>query len=143
MKVVGLGQPAAGDDGVGLAVLNALGDVDAELVPLRDASPLVELLDGTPLLLVDALVGAGEPGSLRWLTAADLGRASLWSTHGLSVPDAIGLAQAIHGPDAADGLEVLAICIEAPTGPCFELSPTVAAAVPQAAEAVRQRLRGT
>ncbi len=138
MKVVGLGQPAAGDDGVGLVVLDALGDIDK--VALRDAMPLVELLDGTPLLLVDALVGAGEPGTLRWLRADELGRASLWSTHGMSVPDAIGLAEALNGPDAALGLEVLAVCIEAPSGPSFELSPPIAAAVPRAVEAVRQRL---
>jgi hydrogenase maturation protease len=141
--VVGLGQPAAGDDGVGIAIIEALRDdppAGVELVALRDATPLVELLDGTPLLLVDAVVGL-PPGSLHRLSAAALASAALWSTHGMSVPDAIGLAEALAGPSAAARLRVLGIGIDPPAGPSFELSEAVRAAVPRAAEAVRTLCR--
>jgi len=142
-RVVGLGQPAAGDDGVGLAVLDALEAEafdDVELVRLRDAAPLVDLLDGQPLLLVDAVVGGGEPGTLRWLGVDALARAPLWSTHGLSVAEAVGLATALHGAQVAAGLRILGVCIDPPSGPAFTLSPAVAAAVPLAAQAVHGHL---
>lgn len=138
--MVGLGQPAAGDDGVGLVVIEALREdppVGATLVALRDAAPLVDLLDGRPVLLVDALVGR-PPGTLWELSVADLRRERPWSTHGLSVPDAIGLAEAIHGPAAAARLQVLGLGIDPPAGPAWGLSPEVAAALPAALAAVRR-----
>jgi len=143
MRVAGLGQAAAGDDGVGLVVLERLRQAPPEgvqLVALRDAVPLIELLDGEPLLLIDALVSDEAPGTLRWLTAAEVGRAPLWSTHGMGLPDALGMAQVLHGDDAGAELAVLAVCIAPPQGVSMGLSPAVAEAVPRAVDEVHHYL---
>ncbi|MCB9678940.1 MAG: hydrogenase maturation protease [Alphaproteobacteria bacterium] len=134
VTVVGLGQPAAGDDGVGCAIVESLHDDlpnGVQLVVLRDAAPLVELLDGRPVVLVDAVVGLA-PGTLHRLTPAQLGQVRLWSTHGMGVTDALGLAEAIHGPGATARLAILGVGIDPPTGPSFTLSETVAGAIPTA-----------
>ena len=69
--VVGLGQPSAGDDAVGIAVivrLRAEGDLEGVTYETAaEASALVERLQtGIPVIVVDALVGGGSFGAL-WL----------------------------------------------------------------------------
>jgi hydrogenase maturation protease len=142
VTVVGLGTPAAGDDGVGVAVialLRADPPPGVELVAVRNAAPLVDLLDGRDVVLVDAVAGLGAPGTLRWLEPADLARVGAWSTHGVSVPHAIGLAEVLNGPDAARRLRILGVAI-AHACPSMTLSDEVAAAVPLAAAEIRSLL---
>lgn len=139
MIVLGLGQPSAGDDAVGLAVvarLRGLG-VAAELRTASCATALVEALGEGPVVLVDALVD-GTVGAVRVLPAARLEGAGAASTHGLSVPAAVGLAEALHGPVE---LAVVGVTI-APPGPGVGLNAAVAAAVDPAAAAVRGLVEG-
>jgi hydrogenase maturation protease len=136
IRVIGLGQAAAGDDAVGLHVVRALeGVAGVEGVALSDAAALIEWLDGTPIAVVDAVIG--EPGAIHEVGVEALARTPAVSTHGIGLVEAVGLARALEGDACADGLTVFAIGIEAPRALSIGLSPEVAAAVPRAVERVR------
>lgn len=146
-KVVGIGQPAAGDDGVGHAVLAALAaaDVppDVALVRLGDASQLLALFDdGDDVVVVDAIVGApAEVGEVMVLErgAIDEGAMSGISSHGLGVAQALKLFEVLTGVEPR--LRFVAIPIERPTAYREGLSAAVAEAVPRAVEVVLQLVR--
>ncbi|MCA9493183.1 MAG: hydrogenase maturation protease [Myxococcales bacterium] len=140
MRVVGLGQRYGGDDGVGLRVADAVREAlpGLEVVTLTGAEGLVELLDGRPVLVVDAVLGVGPPGTLHELRPDELARVRAFSTHGIGVAEALGLAEALGGPDVLQGLTVLGIAIRPPGALAEGLSPEVAAAVPRALEHVRR-----
>ncbi len=139
--VIGLGQEAAGDDGVGLAVLGRLREIGVpggvELVEAREESDLIPLLgEGAPVILVDAVVG-GRAGELMDLTLEDLaGRgAGTVSTHGIGLEQAVGLARELS-ERFAPSIRIVGVAVERPHGLSCGLSPEVAAAVPRAAERV-------
>jgi hydrogenase maturation protease len=145
--VIGLGQPAAGDDGVGIAVLERLhADGVPPGVELRRAvepTALVELLTvDVPVVLVDA-VASGTPGEVLELGPDELaGRgAAPYSTHGLDVEGAIALARALE-PRLTPSLRIVAVGITRPPRPAPGLSPAIAAAVPRAAARVRALVGG-
>jgi hydrogenase maturation protease len=145
--VVGLGQPMAGDDGVGIAVARRLADQGIAVRMAADASPLLWLLeDGARLIVVDAVIGAGRPGDVVQLDGrlvADCAApVAPVSSHGLGLAQAIGLARALHGEDAAAAVTVVGVVIERPTELRTELSPAVAAAVEPAAALIRELLLG-
>jgi hydrogenase maturation protease len=140
--VIGLGQRYGGDDAVGLAVvarLRALGCPDGvELVEAPDAAHLVAALE-TPgrAIIVDALLGPGEPGRIHVITPGDLdaGGLSAVSTHGLDVPGAIALAAALY-PSRARAVHIVGVEIARATRFREGMSPEVAAAVDGAVAAV-------
>jgi hydrogenase maturation protease len=147
-RIIGLGQAAAGDDGVGLAVLEWLrehGVPDGvELVRAAEDSALIPLLQ-TPaaVVLVDAVLGT-PPGETCELTPEQLASGALrsLSTHGMGVRQALQLAQ-ILAPDAAlPSIRIVAVTISRPLRYEQRLSPAVAAAVPRAAERVLALLGG-
>lgn len=140
MRLVGLGQPFAGDDAVGLLVARAAREAlpTLEVVELSGAEGLIELLDGRPTLVVDAVLDAGAPGALRWLRPDQLGRVRAVSTHGIGVAEAVGLAEALNGPGVLRRLALLGVAIRAPVGPGAGMSAEVAAAVPRAVERVKR-----
>ena len=137
-RVIGLGQAAAGDDGVGLAVLDALRahgvPADVELVAAAEDATLVSLLEvGAPVVLVDAILGtpAGEVLELSPSELARRGPRGL-STHGLGVPHVVELARTLVPDTVSPSVRVVAVTIERPTAYAHGLSPAVAAAVPRA-----------
>lgn len=149
-RVIGIGQAAAGDDGVGLAVLDALRDerlpagLDLDLVSVPEPTALIPLLDGTArVILVDAALGAGAAGEIVSLPDSALeGRGPrLFSTHGVGVAQAVALARALSSEAMATNVWVVAICIDRPDGLRHGLSPAIAAAVPRAVAAVLARAR--
>jgi hydrogenase maturation protease len=132
--VVGLGQPAAGDDGVGLVVAQTLVGRGLEVRESTDATVLLALLEARRrVVLVDAVI-AGPPGAVLQLDAGALasGRAPL-SSHGLGVVEALALARTLYGTDLAADVAIVGISISPPAGPRAGLSPAVAAAVEPAA----------
>jgi hydrogenase maturation protease len=140
--VIGVGQPGAGDDGVGVAVLDALYDAGVPkgvaLVRAADPTALVDLLAvDVPVVLVDAVAG-GTPGDVMDLAPTDLAAraTAACSTHGLDVAGAIALADALH-PDERRTVRIVGIGIERPVRQGFALSSAVAAAVPRAVARVR------
>jgi hydrogenase maturation protease len=141
-RVIGLGQGAAGDDGVGLAVLEALarGGVPAgvELVRAAEESALVALVETPlPVVLVDAVLGtpAGEVVTLAPEELESRGLRAV-STHGLGVPQALALARVVAGERTAPAIRIVGITIERAEPYTQALSPAVAAAVPRAVERV-------
>lgn len=146
--VIGLGQPAAGDDGVGVAVIvrlraeGALEGVSCETA--AEASALVERLQtGVPVVIVDALVGGGRAGDVLVLDVESLaGDVRPLSTHGISVAQAIALARALAPEAVSPIIHVVGVVVEAAEVGDTTLSPIVLAAVPAACAKVHEVLRG-
>ena len=119
--VIGLGQPAAGDDGVGIAVI----------VRLRAEG-----------IIVDALVGGGKPGDVVVLDAERLaGDLRPLSTHGISVAQAIVLARALAPAAVSPIVRVVGIVIAIAEVGDAAFSPAIAAAVPKACAKVHELIR--
>jgi hydrogenase maturation protease len=134
----------AGDDAVGLEIVRRLRDEgvpgDVELLEAADASVLLALLETpSPVLVVDAVVGIGEPGTIVDLDEAHIGASPdrLLSTHGLDVVAAIGLARQLFAGRATPNVRVLGVRIAVPFRGEVGLSPAVSAAVGPATRAVR------
>ena len=136
-RVVGVGQPAAGDDAVGIAVVEWLrarpeaGRLDLHVATEAGALlPLLETAD--PVVIVDAVLVTGPPGDVYDLAPADLARRgrSAWTSHGLGVAEVVELA-GVLGQCLAE-LQVVGVGIARPEGHRVGLSPAVAAAVPRA-----------
>jgi hydrogenase maturation protease len=141
-RVIGLGQAAAGDDGVGLVVLERLRErgvpEGVELVRASDDTALVPLLETTvPVVLIDAVL-ATPPGEVMELAPADLARhgGGAVSTHGMGVPEAVELAHVLTPDAVSPSIRVVAVTIARPARYEQRLSPAVAAAVPRAVEHV-------
>ena len=144
--VIALGQPLAGDDAVALAVLDELRGMELpagiELLSVGEPSALLSLLERHPkVIVIDALLlSRGAAGRVQVLGLAELeAQASCSvSSHGLSVPQVVRLAHALHG-----GIECrfVAIGIRQPQRYQRGLSAPVRAAVPHAARLVRDLLR--
>jgi hydrogenase maturation protease len=141
-RVIGLGQRVAGDDGVGLAVLELLRarplPDGVEVVAAADASALVDLLSGADAVIVVDAVLAARPGDVLDLDLAALAsRAALpVSTHGLDVPQAIALAHVLHD-EIAPSIRVLGVAVARPDHLHEGLSPAVRRGAEHAAERVR------
>ncbi len=142
-RVIGLGEPAAADDGAGIAVVERLATLGigahVELTTTRDVTQLVELLtDADPVILVEALADGGPPGRVVRVTpeALDSPARPALSSHGLDVARAIALTRALHPTTIARHIEIVAITIAPPRALHYGLSPDVAAAVPVAAARV-------
>lgn len=145
-RVVGIGQAVAGDDGVGLAVLDELRrrsvPAGTRLVRLADPVELVSLLESRdPVVLVDAVL-ATPPGEVVELGPEELSSQAPQpaSSHGMGTARAIELARALSPDGAASSVRVVAVTIRVPDRYRAGLSPEVAAAVPRAADRVLQLL---
>lgn len=132
MRVVALGNPERGDDGVGPRVLERLRArvPGLEALSLRDTSMLIEVLDGQPTLLIDALLHEGPPGALLEPAPTQLAQLRSLSSHGLGLREALGVAEALHGPTP---LHILGIAVQG-AAEAPGLSPEVEAALPRAVE---------
>jgi len=133
--VVGIGQAAAGDDGVGLAVARALAARGVAVRETADASLVLALLEAErDVVVVDAVVGGGAPGSVIRLDPGALASGPTpLSSHGLGVAEALELARALYGTDVAARVAIVGVAIARPGTTGIGLSPAVAAAVGPAA----------
>lgn len=140
-RVIAVGQRAAGDDGVGHAVLDFLRRsemVGIETAHARDTADLAALLiDCERAVIVDAAVGvpAGAVVVLDAEDLASLGRGAPFS-HGLSVAEAIRLAMALAPAEISPRVHVVAVGITPPDRWGEGLSTMISAAVPRAARRV-------
>ena len=146
-RIIGIGQPSAGDDGVGIAVLDHLRarrlPADIELCEIGDATALIPLLaTERPVLIIDALVAA-PVGRVRELCLDQLDEhdATRLSSHGLSLVGAIALARTLDPETSARCIRVFAVTIARPDRHRQGLSAKVKRAVPVAARLVLTRLR--
>lgn len=144
-RVVGLGQPFAGDDGVGFAVVEHLraGGLPEGVVAdvVAEPSALVgELGEVERLVVVDAVVGAGAPGTVVVLELDDLGdEVRPVSTHGMSLGQAVAIARILCAERDAPRVHVVGVAIDVvATERGAVLSAPIRAAIPRAAAAVRR-----
>ncbi|HEY2386503.1 MAG TPA: hydrogenase maturation protease [Candidatus Binatia bacterium] len=147
-RIIALGQDAAGDDGVGFAILewlrrHPLGD-DVELVRAREDVALVGLLETpAPVVLIDAVLGTPAGEVLAFAPEDLAARASLVvSTHGLGIAQAIELARVLAPDEVSSCIRIVGVTIARPQRYEQGLSPAVAAAVPRAGERVLAEIAG-
>ncbi|MFN2291546.1 MAG: hydrogenase maturation protease [Anaerolineae bacterium] len=147
--VLGLGNPILTDDGVGIRVVRAargccqpgeVGFAEASVGGLR----LLDVLEGYErVIIVDAIrTPGGKPGDIFWLSSSQL-YASLHSgsSHDLSLAGALSLGRGLGMtlPDD-DHLRILAIEVEDVLTFGEECTAAVAAAIPQAVQAILSEL---
>lgn len=103
-RVIGLGNEWAGDDAVGLKVVEALMPVKSAVFDVQvQGVPDERMLDGLRaddlLIVVDACVGGGIPGTIYELTPEQLPPDLMrhGSTHGLGLQHWLTMAETLHG----------------------------------------------
>jgi hydrogenase maturation protease len=148
--VVGLGNPILGDDGVGWRVIDELDAMRHSPASLQQACvggvSLMEIMVGyRRAIIVDAVRDPAAPLGSVWcrpLAAVETRLAShLDSTHDATLPAAL-LAGRAMGAELPSEIDVVGIVID--RGDVFgeRLSDAVEAAIPVAAAAVEEMLRG-
>jgi hydrogenase maturation protease len=145
IRLVGIGQPAAGDDGVGIAVVREVAkqpwSYRLAIHETNDPLRLIDWLDtGCRMILVDAVVGNGRCGTIARLGPDDLagGSAHPVSSHGLNVAQVIELSNVITKSMHRPKIDIIAVTIQEPFGASTGLSSHVAAAVPKAVALVQE-----
>lgn len=148
-RIIGIGQRAAGDDAVGLAVLEQLRreslPLGTELVEAAEATALIPLLETRlQVIVLDAVVGPGPAGEILELDADALASSESTpvSTHGVNVAQALALARLLSPDSVARSISVVGVRIAPPRRFTQGLSDEVAAAVPKAVSIVIARIGG-
>lgn len=147
--VLGLGNPVLTDDGVGFVVVEEVrkrlptADVTVSQASVGGLS-LLELVVGYDrVVIVDAIrTAGGTPGEVHQLSPDEFrGSIRAASTHDVDLATALELGRQL-GMDIPG--EIVILGIEAVDVETFgeELTPSVAAAVPQAVELVLEQLTG-
>jgi hydrogenase maturation protease len=153
--VVGLGNPILGDDGIGWRVAEAVSEalstgnrhfqhIDVDCFALGGLSLMEQLIGYERVVIIDAFqTREGQPGQVYRLALDDLPDYSTGHTtavHDTSLPTAMRLGRTM-GVELP--VEVDLVGVEAKHVYDFsdELSPSVAAAVPQAVRAVLELLQ--
>jgi hydrogenase maturation protease len=147
--VVGVGNPYRGDDAVGPLVVDAvrarLGAASNRLDTIVIIGDLLDLVlafnSEQDVVVVDAMVGEGEPGTIRETDALDdlpLPEPAV-SSHGIGIAEAVELARILERLPRS----LLVIAVQAKTFGHFEPpSPEVSAAVPVVADRIIERFGG-
>jgi hydrogenase maturation protease len=141
--LIGVGNPYRRDDGIGPAVVAAAGKLHLPGIVLTvsdgEPSQLLDAWSGADLaVVVDAvLCDPPEPGRIHRTTLGSAAAGPAASTHGLGIPEAIRLAEALGR--APRRLVVFAV-EAADLGFGLGLSPAVAASVPELTRAVHAEL---
>ncbi|MDN5347437.1 MAG: hydrogenase maturation protease [Clostridia bacterium] len=147
--VIGCGNPLAGDDGVGLKVIEELeaGGLPAGTKVMAIGLPglgILELLAGfEQAVIVDAVWAGREPGTVLWGEQESL-RGLNWrhlSLHGIGIGEALELARILKPEDFPQKIYFVGVQIAGAT-PGAGLSPEVEAAIPRAASVIRELLKG-
>jgi hydrogenase maturation protease len=138
VRIIGVGQRWAGDDGVGPAVIGRIRKLDCgfELIEIDEPTQLVELLTGgaDPVVLVDAVLAGAPAGRVVVIDSLkpDPHARHLLSTHGIGVMEAIGLARIAYPERVARRIFIVGVTIEETSRRGNNLSPPVEAALPHA-----------
>lgn len=144
VRVLGIGRKTGGDDGAGPEVIRFLRNsplpTNVEVHEIAEPSALIPLLDDAErVIIVDAALDAGQPGTVHVVRPEDIDGCpiSSLSTHGMSVGQAIGLARILSPENVCPEIYLVAIAARKPQGVVFGLSPEVAGAIEPAAALVR------
>lgn len=147
-RIIGIGNPSAGDDAVGIAVARMLRNsslpVGVDVYEVRDPAQLVDLLEDIDhAIIVDALVGPDGDGAIVEASPDELDARGLHpiSSHGTSVPHAIALARTLKAHTTAPDIRIIGITIPPPAELNCTLTPRVADAVDEAAALITRMLQ--
>ena len=139
--LMGVGNPMRGDDGVGVAIIQHLQDIDFPSVLLLNVETVpesflgkVESHEPTHVLLVDAANFGGRPGETRLIDSQHIGGQAV-STHKLP------LTLSISYIEESLGIKVLLLGVQ-PKVVAFgeEMTPELAEASERIAETLRRLL---
>jgi hydrogenase maturation protease len=142
--VLGLGNPILGDDSVGLRVVQEVRRCVGERAGLEvdedywGGLRLMERMVGYDrAIVVDAICGAGEPGSIHRLTPDAIPTQRSASGHDVNLPTALALGRQA-GQALPDNDAILLVGIEAAEVLTFSntCTPAVEAAIPHAVRTV-------
>lgn len=146
-RLIAIGQPAAGDDGVGIAIAQAFHKKDLpdtiETHQLTDATRLIDLLSGVDrVILIDAVVDSDAVGQIVCLTVDELteGKVTPLSGHGTNIVQAIKLAQTLAPNTTTDDICIVGVTIARPREYTYQMSPAVAVAIPRAVSLIREMI---
>lgn len=146
-RIVGIGQPNAGDDAVGIAVARKLRNHElpdsVEVLEVSDPLQLIELLGELDrAILIDAVVGNAEPGRILCLNPNDLptSRISPVSSHTLDLTQVLALANLCTTCTVAKEIQLVGVVIKPPKRHVLGLSPSIRAAVPEATAVILKML---
>lgn len=150
--IIGLGNPILGDDGVGWVVAQQVAnvyqgnrDIEIDCLSLGGLSLMERMTGYKHVILIDAIhTGLHPIGTVVTLPLSDLPNPSAGHTtavHDASLQTALNVGRSMSIPLPDDG-SVQVVAIEAENVYDFteELSPSIAAAVPQAVESVLKLL---
>jgi hydrogenase maturation protease len=153
--VAGLGNPILGDDGVGWRVAEAVSDailaaggcaedVEVECFALGGLSLMEHLIGYEKVIIIDSIqTRDGTPGQVYRLALEDLPDFSTGHTtaaHDTSLQTAMRLGRTM-GVDLPDDVSLVGIEARHVYDFSEELSPSIAAAVPEAVRAVLETLQ--
>jgi len=147
LKVIGVGNEWRGDDAVGLLVARRLKADQLPQVQIAECRATVTAVqeawkDAAGVIVVDAVVSGGPPGAIYRFDA-----------HGAGVPVRLSRSLSSHGWGVAEALALGNVFQELPPwliiygiegknfGPGQEVSPEVAAAIPEAARRIRREIQ--
>ncbi|SFM30687.1 hydrogenase maturation protease [Methanolobus profundi] len=139
-----------GDDGIGIHVIEKLGEMRDELpddVELIDAGvcglDLLNMLENTSnVIIVDAVKGAGNVGSVHRLSADDVKGATSnggLSIHDISLADVLSIAEEVQ--EMPDQLTIFAIEVEKADEISLDLSEKVQASLDTTVKLVIDEIR--
>lgn len=147
MTIIGLGNSAMGDDGIGVEIAEILGGIsqragwpgNVDVINAAEDAVLAGscVAEGKDVLLIDAVDMKSEPGTWRVFSAHDLPQGletAGCSTHALSLAEVIELARALG---CADRLRILGVQV-GDVRPGRFLSPWVRESVPGVIARIRE-----
>lgn len=146
--IIGVGNAIRSDDGVGLHVVRMLGPKLAdrpgiELIelPWGGLRLMEQLIGYARAIVIDALVGPYDAGTLHWLTPDGLPTYHSGSSHDVDFATALEVGRssgAVLPPDHS--IHLLGIGVSDVQSYSQDLTPEVSRSVPIAAQAVLTRL---
>jgi hydrogenase maturation protease len=147
IRVVCCGSPFAGDDALGLAAAPILREKLAPTVEVLEVGTpglrLLDIMEGADLcIIVDCMVGGGNPGQIRRLTPEELAECniSFTSAHGVGVAEALSLGMTVEPERLPKNIVIFAV--EASNVDKFTegLSDPVRHALPMLVDAVTEEI---
>ncbi len=144
VKVIGIGNPLASDDAIGLHVARRLLGIklpdNVKVIAAESAgSSILELMTGADkVIMIDATLGGEKPGTIRRLSLDDIqvGRCKLRSLHEINLADLLRIGRLAQPEAFPKKLTIVGIEV-ANTGRYRQgLSDAVRDAIPLAVETV-------
>jgi hydrogenase maturation protease len=144
--VFGIGNLLRSDDGIGLHIIESLRRENiGDAADLREGSTGLDILDAMKgydrMILVDAIMGSGEPGSIYKLSVEDFQQTATlhsFSTHlNMDFFTIIELGEKLFPGDMPKDIIIIAVEAYETTAISDQCTPKVAAAIPGAVALIK------